>query len=130
MRKQLRAIPGNGFGYGPLRYLGSSEARERLTAQGSGPQISFNYLGQWDARSDEAGSGLYRSMHGSFGQDHDPTARSAHMLEIVGNSQGGQLAFSWYYQPGLHDRSTVESVAGDFAEALRRIARDCRRQSR
>jgi amino acid adenylation domain-containing protein/non-ribosomal peptide synthase protein (TIGR01720 family) len=130
VRRQLRAIPGNGFGYGPLRYLGPPEARERLSTQRNEPQVSFNYLGQWDARSDEGGGGLYWSMHGSFGQDHDPADRSSHMLEIVGNSQGGQLAFFWYYQPGLHNRATVESVAGDFVEALRRIARDCRGQSR
>ncbi|MGH3815010.1 MAG: amino acid adenylation domain-containing protein, partial [Pseudonocardiaceae bacterium] len=129
VRRQLRAIPGNGFGYGPLRYLGSPEARERLSAQGS-PQISFNYLGQWDARSDEAGGGLYRSTHGSLGQDHDPADRSSHLLEIVGNAQGGQLGFFWYYQPGLHDQSTVESLAGDFVDALRRIAQDCRGESR
>jgi amino acid adenylation domain-containing protein/non-ribosomal peptide synthase protein (TIGR01720 family) len=130
VRRQLRAIPGNGFGYGPLRYLGSPEARERLSAQGGGPQISFNYLGQWDARSDQAGGGLYRSMHGSLGQDHDPADRSSHMLEILGNAQGGQLAFIWYYQPGLHDHATVESVAGDFLDALRCIAQDCRGESR
>jgi non-ribosomal peptide synthase protein (TIGR01720 family) len=130
VRRQLRAIPGNGFGYGALRYLGSAETRERLSTQGSGPQISFNYLGQWDARSDEAGGGLYRSTHGSLGQDHNSVDRSSHMLEIVGNAQGGQLAFTWYYQPGLHDDSTVKSVAGDFVDALRRIARDCRGESR
>jgi non-ribosomal peptide synthase protein (TIGR01720 family) len=130
VRRQLRAVPDNGFGYGPLRYLSSSEARERLFAQGSGPQISFNYLGQWDTRSEEADGGLYRSMHGSLGQDHDPANRSSHMLEIVGNVEGGQLAFCWYYQPGLHDHCTVEAVAGDFGDALRRIARDCRGESR
>ncbi|MDQ3223569.1 MAG: condensation domain-containing protein, partial [Gemmatimonadota bacterium] len=130
VRRQLRAIPRNGFGYGALRYLGSPEARERLSAHGSGPQIAFNYLGQWDARSDEAGDGLYRSMHDSLGQEHDPADRSSHMLEVVGEVQGGQLGFFWYYQSGLHDKSTVESVAGDFIDALRRIARDCRGESR
>ncbi|HEU0088064.1 MAG TPA: amino acid adenylation domain-containing protein [Pseudonocardiaceae bacterium] len=130
VRRQLRTIPGNGFGYGALRYLGSPEARERLSAYGSGSQISFNYLGQWDARSDETGGGLYRSMHGSLGQEYDPADRSSHMLEVVGEVQNGQLGFFWYYQAGLHDQATVESVAGDFVDALRHIARDCRGQSR
>ncbi|MGH3989770.1 MAG: condensation domain-containing protein, partial [Pseudonocardiaceae bacterium] len=130
VRRQLRAIPRNGFGYGALRYLGSPEARERLSAHGSGPQIAFNYLGQWDARSEDAGGGLYRSMHDSLGQEHDPADQSSHVLEVVGDVQGGRLGFFWYYQPGLHDQSTVESVAGDFVDALRRIALDCRGESR
>jgi non-ribosomal peptide synthase protein (TIGR01720 family) len=130
VRRQLRAIPRNGFGYGALRYLGSPQARERLSAHGSGPQIAFNYLGQWDARSDEAEGGLYRSMHGSLGQEDDPANQTSHMLEVVGEVQGGQLGFFWYYQPDLHDQSTVESVAGDFVDALRRIAHDCRGEGR
>ncbi|MCA1836602.1 MAG: condensation domain-containing protein [Actinobacteria bacterium] len=130
VRKQLRAIPANGFGFGALRYLGSPSACERLSTTGLGPQIGFNYLGQWDARSDEVGGGLYRTTYGSLGQEHDPADRNPHMLEVVGNAEGGQLSFFWYYQPGLHEESTVTSVAGDFIDALRRIAQDCRRQGR
>lgn len=124
-RRQLRSIPDNGFGYGPLRYLGSLDIRERLSPHGNGPQISFNYLGRWDAWSEEAGGGLYRSSHGSLGQDHDPADGSSHILEIVGNAEVGRLAFFWYHQPGLHGHSTIESVAGDFVDVLRSIARDC-----
>jgi non-ribosomal peptide synthase protein (TIGR01720 family) len=126
VRRQLRTIPGNGFGFGALRYLGSPEARDRLASGTPGPQIAFNYLGQWDGASQEADTGLVRAVHGSLGQDHDPADRGPHLLEIVGAVQAGRLEFSWYYQPDLHDESTVEAVAGDFADALRRIARDCR----
>ncbi|MGH4018511.1 MAG: amino acid adenylation domain-containing protein, partial [Pseudonocardiaceae bacterium] len=126
VRRQLRTIPGNGFGFGALRYLGSPAVRERLSAGSPGSQIVFNYLGQWDARSNEVEGSLYRSLHGSLGQEHDPAARSSHLLEVVGEVQGGQLGFSWYYQPDLHDQATVDSVAGDFVDALRSIARNCR----
>jgi hypothetical protein len=65
-------------------------------------------------------------VHGSLGQDHDPADQGPYLLEIVGAVQNGQLEFSWYYQPGVHDLSTVQAVAGDFTKALRRIAQDCR----
>jgi non-ribosomal peptide synthase protein (TIGR01720 family) len=124
VRRQLRAIPGNGIGYGALRYLGPPAARERLAA-GPGPQIAFNYLGQWDAR-DQAGGRLYRAVHGAFGQDHDPADHGPHLLEVVGAVQDGRLGFTWYYRPEVHDHSTIQAVAADFAAALREIAADCR----
>jgi non-ribosomal peptide synthase protein (TIGR01720 family) len=126
VRRQLRAIPGNGIGFGTLRYLGSPAVRDRLGGNAAGPQIAFNYLGQWDARPSEAHGSLYQAVHGPLGQEHDPAHPGAHLLEVVGAVQNGQLGFSWYYQPDVHDLSTVQAVANDFSDALRRIVEDCR----
>jgi non-ribosomal peptide synthase protein (TIGR01720 family) len=123
VRRQLRSVPGNGFGFGALRYLGSPAARAALS--GPGPQIGFNYLGQWDARPGSGeGTGLYRAVRPSIGHEHDPAERGEHLLEVVGEVSDGVLGFSWNYHPDVHDESTVSSVAQDFADALRRIARD------
>ncbi|WP_103352222.1 non-ribosomal peptide synthetase [Amycolatopsis sp. CA-128772] len=124
VRKQLRAVPGNGFSYGALRHLGDPDVRERLAA--AGPQLSFNYLGQWDGSGAAAtpAESLYAAVHGSLGRDHDPAEHHPHLIDLVGAVQDGELVFSLIYQPGRHDRRTVEAVAGDFATALRRIAAD------
>ncbi|MFI9379909.1 non-ribosomal peptide synthase/polyketide synthase [Kutzneria sp. NPDC052558] len=119
VRKQLRAVPDNGFGYGALRYLGGDVPAVE-------PGIAFNYLGQWDASDGQAGGGLFKQTHGSFGRDHDPAERKAHLLDVVGAVQEGKLAFSWLYQPSRHERSTVEAVVAEFEQALRAIAEDCR----
>ncbi|MET8178288.1 non-ribosomal peptide synthase/polyketide synthase [Streptomyces sp. NPDC005336] len=126
VRRQLRTVPGNGFGFGALRTFGTPALRERLAGAGSGPQIVFNYLGQWDARSAQAQGSLVHAEHGSFGQDHDPREGGSHLLEVVGAVQDGRLGFTWHYHADVHERSTVEAVAADFADALRRIAQDCR----
>jgi non-ribosomal peptide synthase protein (TIGR01720 family) len=125
VRRQLRTVPGNGFGFGALRYLGTAETRARLA--GAGPQVVFNYLGQWDARSAaEPGTSLYRGAQSTLGQEHDPAERTLPALEVVGAAQDGRLEFAWYYRPDLFDRSSVEAIANDFVEALRSIAQECR----
>jgi non-ribosomal peptide synthase protein (TIGR01720 family) len=87
--------------------------------------VAFNYLGQWDSQPATAHGRLCHAVHGSLGQDHDPADRGPYLIEIVGAVQAGQLGFSWYYQPGIHDLATIQAVAGDFTDALRRIAHDC-----
>ncbi|MEZ3183314.1 hypothetical protein KYY02_33075, partial [Streptomyces pimonensis] len=44
VKEQLRAVPGDGFGYGLLRHL-NAETAPALAALAE-PQIGFNYLGR------------------------------------------------------------------------------------
>lgn len=122
VRRQLRTVPGNGLGFGALRYLADQPVRERLA--GELPQIVFNYLGQWD-QTTKTNTGLYQGVLDSAGQESDPADRGPHLLEVVGATGGGELRFTWYFQPDRHDRSTVEQVANEFVETLRWIANDC-----
>ncbi|HJT03107.1 MAG TPA: condensation domain-containing protein, partial [Pseudonocardiaceae bacterium] len=129
VRQQLRAVPNNGLGFGALRYLGTPAVRHRLALAGPGPQIAFNYLGQWEpvpAGHQSPADGLYRAVHGSIGQAGDPADPGPHLLEVVGAVQDGQLKFSWLFRPARHHQATVQAVADDFAGALAAIARDCR----
>ncbi|MEU2057651.1 non-ribosomal peptide synthase/polyketide synthase [Streptomyces bungoensis] len=125
VRRQLRAVPGNGLGFGALRTFGPPEVRDRLGRAAHG-QVVFNYLGQWDARPETPGDGLVRAEHGSFGRHHDPRDSGSHPLEVVGAVQGGRLSFTWHHRPALHATDTVRRVADDFAEALRHIAHHAR----
>jgi non-ribosomal peptide synthase protein (TIGR01720 family) len=118
VRRQLRAVPNNGLGFGALRHL----TRKLSTTDAP---IAFNYLGQWDGAAGGAEDGLFRAVHASIGQEHDPTARDTHLLEVVGGVQDGRLTFSWLYRPDRHDESTISAVADDFATALHAIATDC-----
>ncbi|WP_447002782.1 non-ribosomal peptide synthase/polyketide synthase [Saccharothrix isguenensis] len=132
VRRQLRAVPGNGFGYGALR-------RHGLVPDAGRPAVSFNYLGQFDGGSAES-TGLYRSALPSVGQDHDPSDIADHAIDVVGEA-GRTLAFTWYYRPSVNstggigtgginaggiNAEEVEVLVADFADALRAIAADCR----
>jgi non-ribosomal peptide synthase protein (TIGR01720 family) len=117
-RKQLRAVPGNGFGYGALRHLGA------LDASGPLPRLSFNYLGQFDSRAEDTDQSLFGATLPVIGADAaDP---GDNLVDIVGDVTDGRLSFAWYYRTDHYDRTTIETVAGDFAKALRGIAGDVR----
>ncbi|SMD26149.1 non-ribosomal peptide synthetase [Kibdelosporangium aridum] len=118
VRKQMRAVPRNGFGYGPLRYL-----TDRLP-EIPRPQVSFNYLGQFD--SGGVSSGLYRAMKTSIGQEQDENAVPEHLIDIVGEVGDGRLGFSWYFRSDRYRRATVEALVEKFAQALRTMAEECR----
>ncbi|WP_410667634.1 non-ribosomal peptide synthase/polyketide synthase [Amycolatopsis sp. cmx-4-68] len=118
VRRQLRAVPGNGFGHGALRCYRDPDLGR------AGPQVAFNYLGQGENAT--AGGGLYLRAHPPIGREQDPANMPAHVLEVVGGVREGRLEFSWYYRPDLHDRATIEAVAAGFADALHAIAADCR----
>jgi non-ribosomal peptide synthase protein (TIGR01720 family) len=120
VRKQLRAVPGNGFGYGALRHLGT------LDAPGPLPRLSFNYLGQFDARAQDEDASLFGAALPAIGADHDPADHGDNLVDVVGDVTDGRLSFAWYYRTDHFDRATIEAVAADFAQALRGIAEDVR----
>ncbi|MBV9773008.1 MAG: amino acid adenylation domain-containing protein, partial [Gemmatimonadetes bacterium] len=121
VKEQLRAVPAKGIGYGVLRYLGTEAAREALAAA-THPQVSFNYLGQYDqtfARS------RFTLVPEAAGSDHAPGGQRAHLLDVVCCIREGKLELSWSYGEEVHDRSTVERLAGAYLEALREIVAHC-----
>jgi non-ribosomal peptide synthase protein (TIGR01720 family) len=120
VRKQLRAMPGNGFGYGALRYLGT------LDAPGPLPRLSFNYLGQFDSRAEDEDASLFGAALPTIGTDHDPADPGEHLVDVVGDVTDGRLSFAWYYRTDRYERATIDAVAAGFAKALRGMAGDVR----
>ncbi|MCP2256430.1 non-ribosomal peptide synthase domain TIGR01720/amino acid adenylation domain-containing protein [Streptoalloteichus tenebrarius] len=117
VRRQLRAVPGNGLGYGALRWLApDSPLRERR-----GGQVVFNYHGRTDEVAAVGDDSLIRGVREAIGQEQHPDERLAHLLEVVGAVSGGRLEFTWYYSENVHDRTTVERVAEWFGAALRSL---------
>ncbi|WP_410668109.1 non-ribosomal peptide synthase/polyketide synthase [Amycolatopsis sp. cmx-4-68] len=113
VKEQLRAVPRKGVGYGALRYLTG-------TAPAIDPQVSFNYLGQFDLPGE-----LYAGLDGELTLDADPADARPHLLEVVGRVDGDELEFAWHYAEGVHDEATVAALAAGMLDALRGIVRHC-----
>jgi amino acid adenylation domain-containing protein/non-ribosomal peptide synthase protein (TIGR01720 family) len=123
VKEQLRNLPNRGIGYGVLRYLSpDAEIRQQLRALPQA-EVIFNYLGQLDRAVAEESP--FRPARESSGSTRSPQARRAHLLEITGSVIGGRLQLSWTYNENIHQRSTIEEVAGDFLSSLQLLIAHC-----
>ena len=122
VKEQLRRVPRNGAGYGMLRYLGGGEIGHEL-ASAPPPEISFNYLGQFDQSFAQATA--LSIANESRGQEHSPRGRRRNLLEFIGNVSGGQLHFTCVYGRSIHRRATIEQLLREFAEELRALIAHC-----
>ena len=118
IKDQLRAVPHRGIGYGVLRYLTGDPQ-----LVGAIPEITFNYLGQFDQVFDPAGP--FRPATGPTGDDCDPGALRDRWLDVIGLVQGRRLQLDWQYSAALHDESTVARLAERYRHHLGALIAHC-----
>jgi amino acid adenylation domain-containing protein/non-ribosomal peptide synthase protein (TIGR01720 family) len=119
IKEQLRSLPARGIGYGLLRYLrDDGNTGERLRALPRA-QISFNYLGQFDASVPD--SSPFRFAPESTGPVVSPRGRRTHLLEVGGYVASGRLRVNWKYGRKVHSRATIRALALRFEKALRSL---------
>jgi non-ribosomal peptide synthase protein (TIGR01720 family) len=120
VKEQVRSVPGHGLGWGLLRWMreageggaGTSE----LEAEG---ELSFNYLGQLDQMFSE--SSPFSIAAESAGTERSLKASRRHLIEINAMVIGGKLRISWGYSSAIHHEATIENLANNYVEALRRL---------
>ena len=141
VKERLRAVPGDGLGYGILRHLDPSAA-ERLRDLPAA-RISFNYLGRFDATTAEnggagTGNGEAGTENGEAGTDWQPVADAVlggrpddamamtYALEaggLVRDLPGGpELSLSLGCPVGLFDEDALSDLITAWAAMLRGIA--------
>ncbi|MFC9789364.1 amino acid adenylation domain-containing protein [Rhodococcus sp. NPDC127528] len=117
VKEQLRAVPGNGIGYGALRYLTHTGADLALAAD---PQVLFNYLGRVTAGA--GADWLPETMTGAA----DPDAPMRHAVEIDAVAEDGPagptLRTTLTWAPGVLSRDRVEALAREWTAALTGLA--------
>ncbi len=119
IKEQLRQVPQQGIGYGLLRYLHPDADLSMVPT----PQISFNYLGQFDQTWDEtAGFALHPEFQGF---EQSPQERRPHLIDISGWIDAGQLQLAWTFSDQLHLPATITKLATATMQALRDLIDHC-----
>ena len=117
VKEQLRAIPGDGLGYGLLRYLNPGTAP--VLAALPAPQIGFNYLGRFTAGPDGADwAPAGETVLGAAGEDIPVT----HALEILAYVRdlpdGPEMTISLYWPEGIISDQAARDLAGTWLTML------------
>jgi non-ribosomal peptide synthase protein (TIGR01720 family) len=88
------------------------------------PEISFNYLGQFDQVLGAT------SLFGLAPEDSGPSQSSANhrpwLLDITASITGGQLRLVIAYSENIYRRSTIERFASLYIYQLRVLSEHCR----
>jgi microcystin synthetase protein McyA len=124
VKEKLRSVPGKGVGYGILRYL-SDDAELRASLAGGGKaEVSFNYLGQFDAGS---GAGSFFALaEAELGPARSPRGLRPHLLSVDAMVAFGQLELTWTYGTAVHDRATIQRLGDAYLDAVRALIAHCK----
>ena len=120
IKEQLRRVPNKGLGYGVLRYLGAGDA---VLAQGAYPQVTFNYLGQFDRTLDA--STHWKLAVESGGQARSPSSHRRTWFDVNAMVRGGELLLSWTYSGAIHREEEVTGLLDRFMEQLTALIDHC-----
>ncbi|MFC9654113.1 amino acid adenylation domain-containing protein, partial [Streptomyces sp. NPDC056937] len=122
-KERLRSVPGRGLGYGALRHL-------RRSVPAIHPQVSFNYLGQFDtATSGAAGSGSTPrgplQEVGFIQDDAGLLAGRDHALDVTSRVADGRLLVDFVWAPGVFSEEVMERLASAFVRELEGFLAHC-----
>ncbi len=124
VKEGLRRIPNKGIGYGLLKTMASQVDADSCSLQ---PEISFNYLGQFD--QDLQGSSLQISPYPT-GSAQSLLEEPAYTLDINGMVTDGALTLTITYNGKQYKSSTMEQLAGYIEDSLRELLHHCVTQER
>ncbi|MEC2277858.1 non-ribosomal peptide synthase/polyketide synthase [Bacillus velezensis] len=115
-KEGLRQIPYKGIGYGIARYL-SGGMPSKLN-----PEISFNYLGQFD--QDLQQHGVQLSSY-SCGSDSSGNQERPYVLNINGMITEGRLKLTISYSSKQYAKETIMRLSETIQSRLRTIITHC-----
>ncbi|MDZ5669805.1 non-ribosomal peptide synthetase [Bacillus stercoris] len=120
VKDTLGRIPNKGIGYGMLKYLTHPE--NKSIAFSKTPEISFNYLGQFN---DIERQGSFRPSSLGSGKDITHTWKREQIIEISAMAADKKLHFNLSYPPARFHRNTMDQLINRIEHFLLDIMKHC-----
>jgi non-ribosomal peptide synthase protein (TIGR01720 family) len=122
IKEQLRRIPNRGFGYGWLHMTDDAEITRALASLPE-PEVTFNYLGQFDNVLPDGVP--FRLASESSGPLASPRAKRKQLLDVIGSVTENTMKVHWVFSRNFHRRETIQRLADDFLRRVRAIIAHC-----
>ncbi|ETT55846.1 non-ribosomal peptide synthetase [Paenibacillus sp. FSL H7-689] len=116
VKEMIRQIPNNGVGYSSFKYLEGEDSVPVI------PDVSFNYLGQFD---ENAKSGLFTISESGVGESIDPRTQRLHKIDLVSIVKSNQLVITIGYSQNQYRQASVQAFSNHFVSSLQDIIRHC-----
>lgn len=121
VKENLRAIPNKGIGYGILKYITSSKNKV-LENLGFSPEVSFNYMGQFD---NDINNDVFKmdkfQLESSLSQD----CERHYAIDIIGITMNNQCSFMFNYNKYEFTQEVIDKIAHDYLVTLTEIIKFC-----
>lgn len=125
IKEQLRGIPRHGIGHGMLRWMhDDASVREALAALPK-PELSFLYLGQFDAQARGDSAPKMRLLAEVSGKPCAADTPRGHLLELVGFVSGGRLRLELAYSTHRHTEQSAQALLDAFRDELVALIEHC-----
>ncbi|MBN9381657.1 MAG: amino acid adenylation domain-containing protein [Chitinophagaceae bacterium] len=121
MKQQLNAIPNNGIGHGILKYLSDKKNLNGIDFRIS-PEISFNYLGQFD---EDIRQLTMESSNEPVGSPFHQDDNRDHLLDIVAKVSSRSLNFQISYNTRHFSEEKIREFGEFYKATLISIAEHC-----
>jgi non-ribosomal peptide synthase protein (TIGR01720 family) len=121
VKESLRAVPHNGIGYGMLKYLTYGEQKQALEREEL-PEISFNYLGQFDGVVEDS---VFQMSTFSAGDSMSLQSRMNYILDLNSIVADGAYNLRIGYSGRHFYQETIERFAFIYKKQLIDIIEHC-----
>ncbi|MBY8914908.1 amino acid adenylation domain-containing protein [Bacillus sp. YC2] len=117
-KDMMRRIPYKGAGYGVLKYI--NKVWEETDS--ASPEISFNYLGQFDQEIRSSG---FEVSSVKAGNEISPDWERPYILDISGSVSSECLSMNFVYNHVQYQNETIQALADHFHTGLKQIINHC-----
>ncbi len=121
VKETLRRVPGKGVGYGILKFLTPEIMKQGLEFN-LVPQVTFNYLGQFDTDIKHL---PFRLAEESVGNTEGENIKIGFDLEILGVIINNRLAITLRFNRRQYNPGTIGKLLNFYQEELRSIISYC-----
>ncbi|MFE2289624.1 amino acid adenylation domain-containing protein [Streptomyces sp. NPDC059452] len=122
-KEHLRTTPNRGIGHGALRHLGDPDSPAGDLGRDVRPQVSFNYLGQFDGMV--ADNPLVTAVLPGLAGEHSPLDPRPYLLDVVSRIVDGRLLVEFGRQEGTLPTTDIDILATHYITALQEFIDHC-----